>query len=180
MDRQGLIEKINAYLNLYPEESAVVSRFVTLLDEHSNCFDRDCWFGHITGSSWIVHPEGGRVLLTHHKKLGKWLQPGGHSDGDEDTLAVALREAIEETSLQVEVTNRQILDLDIHEIPARKNEPAHLHYDIRFAIDATTDQFQISEESVDLAWVRFDDIERYTTEESVLRMLRKWHEWSAS
>ena len=74
---------------------------------------------------------GDRVLLAHHRKLGRWLQPGGHSDGDPDTLAVALREAREESGLDVQALDDAIFDLDLHRIPARDREPAHLHFDVR-------------------------------------------------
>ena len=94
------------------------------------CFDD----GHITGSAWVVDPAGSRLLLTHHRKLGKWLQLGGHSDGEPDTLAVALREAREESGLRVRPISNAVLDIDIHTIPALKGEPAHLHYDVRFAL----------------------------------------------
>ena len=128
----------------------------------------------MTASAWIVHPNRGKVLLTHHRKLGRWLQPGGHSDGDADSLAVALREAREESGLDLVAQAARPIDIDIHEIPARGSEPAHLHYDLRYALQARSDAFTVSAESHDLAWVAFDGLETFTTEESVLRMRRKW------
>ncbi|MDT8437925.1 MAG: NUDIX hydrolase [Wenzhouxiangellaceae bacterium] len=154
----------------------IVTRFNQLLTEHAGCFERSCWAGHITGSAWIVDPAGERVLLTHHRKLDRWLQPGGHSDGDPDTLAVALREAEEETGLTVSPVDRTIFDLDIHPIPARGDDPEHEHFDVRFALRALTTDYVVSDESHDLAWVAIDELTRYTDEESVLRMARKWRE----
>ena len=96
---------------------------------------------------------GDRVLLAHHRKLGRWLQPGGHSDGDPDTLAVALREAREESGLDVRALDDAIFDIDVHRIPARGREPAHLHFDVRFLVQAEHDRFRVSDESHALAWV---------------------------
>ncbi len=105
------------------------------IDSHPDCFERSCQVGHITGSAWIVNRAGDRVLLTHHRKLGRWLQPGGHSDGDPDTLEVALREAREESGLDVRALDEAIFDLDVHLIPARGHEPAHLKHPLIFSQD---------------------------------------------
>ena len=165
---------LHDYRRARPEEDAVVRRFLALLAEHSDCYGRHCWAGHITGSAWIVDPSGTEVLLTHHRKLDRWLQPGGHSDGDPDTLAVALREAEEETGLTVVPVDGAIFDLDVHPIPARGAEPEHFHFDVRFALRAESLEYVVSDESHDLAWVAIDRLERRTDEESVLRMGRKW------
>ena len=93
MHRNELKARLAAYRRRWPEESETVARFEAFVDSHPDCFQRSCTIGHITGSAWIVNRAGERVLLTHHRKLGRWLQPGGHSDGDPDTLEVALREA---------------------------------------------------------------------------------------
>jgi 8-oxo-dGTP pyrophosphatase MutT (NUDIX family) len=107
------------------------------------------------------------------------MQLGGHSDGDSDTLAVALREAREESGLDgIRSLSDEIFDLDIHEIPARRNEPAHLHYDIRFLLEADRRQpLTITEESKGLAWAALDEIETFSREESILRLARKTSAW---
>ena len=176
MHRRNLLSAIDDYALRYPEEIGVVQRFRVLLENHSDCFERDCWSGHITGSAWLVSPDQQHVLLTHHRKLNLWLQLGGHSDGDSRTDAVAVREATEESGLSVQLLQKNIFDLDVHEIPARKNDPAHYHFDVRYQLKATDEKFRISEESLDLAWVKIDELERYTEEESILRMRRKWYE----
>lgn len=119
---------------------------------------------------------GRKVLLTHHKKLNKWLQLGGHADGDGDVRSVALKEAREESGLkEFELISPGIFDLDVHLIPERKNEPAHYHYDIRFVFRADASiPLQITHESKALAWIVLDDLERYTTESSMMRMRHKW------
>lgn len=176
MHRTPLLDAIAAYADSHPEESALCGRFADFVRGHADCFHRSLAIGHVTGSAWIVNATGDAVLLTHHRKLNRWLQPGGHADGDPDVLAVACREADEETGLSplVAVENA-IFDLDIHTIPARGAEPAHEHYDVRYALRHPGDgRFAVSAESHDLAWVPIDRLEDYTDEESMHRMARKW------
>ena len=174
MHRIGLKARLAAYRTRWPEESETVARFEAFVDSHPDCFHRSCRVGHVTGSAWIVDRTGERVLLTHHRKLGRWLQPGGHSDGEPDTLAVALREAEEESGLPVRALDAAIFDLDVHPIPARPGEPAHHHFDVRFLVRAEHDRFRISAESHALEWVPAEGLGALTNEESVLRMARKW------
>ncbi|MFA6456416.1 MAG: NUDIX domain-containing protein, partial [Bacteroidota bacterium] len=105
----------------------------------------------------------------------KWLQLGGHSDGDPDPLNVALREAEEESGIPgIIPLSKEIFDVDVHPIPARKNVPEHFHYDIRYLFEADdTHSLTITPESKDLAWIPLNDIEQFSTEESILRMVRK-------
>jgi 8-oxo-dGTP pyrophosphatase MutT (NUDIX family) len=181
MHRQPLLNLLDSYECRFPAEAAVVERFRLLVNDYENCFERDCWAGHITGSAWLVDALGDRVLLTHHKKLGRWLQLGGHSDGEPNTLLAAQREAEEESGLEVVALDEIPLDLDVHEIPARKSDPAHFHFDVRFAFRVTgSEAFTVSDESHDLAWVPIDGLDRYTDEESVLRMARKWRSASVA
>ena len=174
MHRRGLKALLFAYRERWPRESATVARFDAFIDSHPDCFHRSCRVGHITGSAWIVDTAGDRVLLVHHRKLGRWLQPGGHCDGDPDALAVALREVREESGLDVRVLDDAIFDIDVHGIPARGREPAHFHFDVRFLVQAEHGQFTVSEESHALAWVPATGLDALTDEESVLRMARKW------
>lgn len=177
MHRAALLTLIDDYARRFPEEAAVVERFSSFVRAHPRCFERDCWAGHVTGSAWLVNPPGTHVLLTHHRKLGRWLQLGGHSDGEPDTRAAAQREAEEESGLAVALLDPAIFDLDVHEIPARRADPAHYHYDVRFLFRAEHEEFRVSGESLDLAWVPIADLAEYSREESVLRMGRKWREW---
>ena len=116
------------------------------------------------------------MLLTHHKKLERWLQLGGHADGDSDLAQVALREAEEESGLTDLIVEPGIFDLERHAIPARGKEPEHYHHDVRFVVHATgSEEYIVSDESHALAWRNIselvDDIE---AEESIRRMARKW------
>jgi 8-oxo-dGTP pyrophosphatase MutT (NUDIX family) len=175
MHRNKILALIDEYQRRHPSENDVVrlSRFVRC---QPRCFERDCFDdGHVTGSAWLVDNGGSRVLLTRHRKLGKWLQLGGHSDGQNDPLVVARREAEEESGLSVRPVVQTILDIDVHTIPPRGRDPKHLHYDVRFALQVVgPERFRVSDESLDLEWIDVDDIKRLTTEESVLRMARKF------
>ena len=174
MHRRGLKALLAAYRRRWPAEADTVALFEAFVHAHPDCFHRTCRVGHITGSAWVVDRTGERVLLTRHRKLGLWLQPGGHCDGDPDTLAVALREAHEESGLDVRALDESIFDLDVHPIPARGREPAHHHFDVRFLVRAEDDRFRVSPESYALAWVPAEGVAALTDRESVLRMARKW------
>jgi 8-oxo-dGTP pyrophosphatase MutT (NUDIX family) len=143
---------------------------------HRDCFERACAPGHFTGSAWLVDSAGERVLLTHHRKLDRWLQLGGHADGDADLARVALREAGEESGLVDLVVEPAIFDLDRHLIPARANEPAQWHYDVRFVVHATgSDRFTANEESHELGWRRIADVaDDESLDRSLRRMARRW------
>lgn len=150
--------------------------FVT---SYSDCFERTLQIGHVTGSAWVVNLDYTRVLLTHHAKLGKWLQLGGHADGDPDLPGVALREAREESGLsRIAPVSESIFDVDIHLIPARQPDPAHYHYDVRFLLQADSrEDLRISSESRDLRWVEIARVAELAPEESMLRLVRKTRPW---
>ncbi|MBN8649983.1 MAG: NUDIX hydrolase [Cytophagales bacterium] len=172
--RADLIRFLSEYKSTYTEESIFIADFLSLLNA-STCYERTHLPGHITGSAWIVTPERDHVLLVHHAKLNRWLQPGGHADGDENVLRVALREAEEETGLKnFKIVDQRPFDVDIHLIPERKDFPDHYHYDVRFLMEASRDEkIIVSEESHDVKWIVLDELENYTTEQSVLRMKAK-------
>ncbi|NBP70109.1 MAG: NUDIX domain-containing protein [Cytophagia bacterium] len=173
-DRPSLILALQQYQTKYKEEMNFISSFLFLL-QHQDAYQRTHLPGHITGSAWIVDRQREFVLLTHHAKLNKWLQPGGHADGDEHVLNVALREAEEETGVKhFKILHRNIFDLDIHPIPARKDFGAHDHYDIRFLLEADMNEpLVITEESHDLAWVPLKKLSDYNDSPSLLRMAEK-------
>ena len=176
MHRQPLLDQLTAYAAKHPEEAATVSRFIDFVKAEADCFERSLAAGHVTGSAWIVNEDGTQTLLTHHAKLDRWLQLGGLADGEADVLAVALKEAREESGLHDFVpVGDGIFDLDIHPIPARKTDPEHLHYDVRYVLRATGNtNYIVSDESHDLRWVTLDQVAELTGEESMLRMVRKW------
>lgn len=153
----------------------MVADTIAFVEAHEDCLLRSCLTGHLTGSAWIVDATRTRTLLTHHRKLDKWLQLGGHADGDPDLLAVALREANEESGLtRLRAVSAEVFDVDRHWIPERKGEPAHYHYDLRFMIEADPDEpLVVTSESKDLVWVAVSEVTRLNAEESMARMVRK-------
>ncbi|MBP9752577.1 MAG: NUDIX hydrolase [Proteobacteria bacterium] len=146
---------------------------LTFLDKHSDCFERSCIEGHFTGSSWLLSKDHKKALILHHKKLNQWLQLGGHCDGDTNVLNVAIKEAQEESGiLGIKALSEDIFDIDIHKIPARKNEPEHLHLDVRFLLHVVSDEeFIKNEESNALKWI---DLNEKDYPESLERMIKKW------
>jgi len=157
-------------------EAEMVAETLRFVAAEPGCLLRNCAPGHLTGSAWIVDASRTRTLLTHHLKLEKWLQLGGHADGDGDLLAVALREGREESGLaRLQPVGTQLFDIDRHWIPARKTDPAHWHYDLRFMIEADPDEplVRAVHESKELAWIELERVAALNPEESMARMVRK-------
>lgn len=171
----NLEESLLNYTGRYPGD-VHVANCLSFLSSASLPFDREHAEGHFTGSAWLVDASGTRVLLTHHRKLGRWLQLGGHADGDSDLTAVALREASEESGLSGLTVEQDIFDVDRHWIPERPNEPGHWHYDVRYVVRAGVhDMFAVSDESLDLAWISIETLATAgDTDESLRRMAQKW------
>ncbi|HVS50816.1 MAG TPA: NUDIX hydrolase [Opitutaceae bacterium] len=167
--RKHAAQKLDAH------EAAMTADTIRFVEAHADCLLRSCVPGHLTGSAWIVSADRARTLLTHHHKLDKWLQLGGHADGQEDLLAAALREAQEESGLtRLRVVAPEVFDVDRHWIPPRKSEPGHYHYDLRFMLEADpAEPLVISNESKDLAWIEVARVTALNPEESMARMVRK-------
>lgn len=171
--------QLQAYAARHPEHAGLSGDFQAVLDSADNPFVRQRLQGHFTGSAWLVSADGQRALLMHHRKLERWLQPGGHADGEVDLAAVALKEAQEESGLpllQPEDTDGAIFDLDRHWIPERAGVPGHWHYDVRYVIRNTgSETFVINAESLALAWRQVADIaEDPGSDASLVRMARRW------
>ena len=175
MHRNKIINLLKIYQPT-PREFSYKNRILKFIEENNNCFDRELETGHITGSAWLINKTGDKVLLMHNAKLNKWLQPGGHADGNSDILSVAIKEASEESGISsISAVSKKIFDIDIHKIPANKKEQTHFHYDIRFILQVTSnEEMAINRESHELLWCGKDIKSLPTKEESVLRMHRKW------
>lgn len=174
--RYKLLQLLKKYKPIDPADQAQADRIHVFVETTPDCFERSHVAGHVTGSAWLVDKSKKRVLLTHHKKLGKWLQLGGHADGDHDPIDVAIKEAKEESGIDdIQPVSTEIFDVDVHLIPARGTEPEHFHYDIRFALETDSpENFVVSNESNQLAWVNIERLENVSKERSLLRMRRKW------
>lgn len=174
MKQEPLLQLLSAHQPIDSHEQQTLARLTAFVREHEKFYSRDLLIGHVTGSAWIVDETFSHALLLHHGKLNKWLQPGGHIEDDADLLRASLREAYEETGVNVRSHSTAIFDVDVHEIPERTNEPAHFHYDIRFLLVADkTAPLIVTSESKELAWVALENISQLTQEESVLRMAQK-------
>jgi 8-oxo-dGTP pyrophosphatase MutT (NUDIX family) len=158
------------------EEVVFKDRMLAFLDEHADAFERSLQVGHFTASAWLVSVDGSQALLMHHAKLNLWVQLGGHADGDTNLLAVAIKEAQEESGIEgIVPMSPEIFDIDIHAIPANSKEPAHEHFDVRFILQVTSDeQFVQNRESKELRWIGKDASQLPTSQRSVVRMFEKW------
>ena len=171
-----LIRELQDYGSGYSKEAAVAERFIDFITSCADCCERSNLSRHLTGSAWLVDGAGERVLLTHHRRLGMWLQLGGHADGNPDLFEVATKEAYEESGIAlIRPVSEKIFDIDIHRIPESRGVPEHDHYDIRYAFQVVGDEtFRVSDESIDLQWVKISRISDYTEEPTMLRMAEKW------
>lgn len=172
---QDLIDQLKDYRIRFPQESERVDFFFDFINHKNQHFLRENDYGHFTASAFIVNKTSSKILLTHHGKLDKWIQLGGHADGNTDLLAVALQEAREESGIQdFTIPTQKILDIDYHQIPPFKNTPAHIHFDVRYLL-VTDDRIPIviSKESKDLQWIPMQKISDYTEERSMLRPIKK-------
>lgn len=180
MKRKSLQELLNRYVPNYSEEKEYKEQILQFVHKHSNCFDRTLKNGHITASAWLLDKTGTKALLMHHKKLGLWVQLGGHCDGECDVLSVAIKEAQEESGIQgIIPVSADIFDIDVHKIPTKNpDEKEHFHYDIRFLLQVTSDEIVVqNSESNELRWVSMDLTSLPTKERSIVRMVQKWQSY---
>jgi 8-oxo-dGTP pyrophosphatase MutT (NUDIX family) len=150
--------QIEAATGVDPGQATVRRRMLDFLDDHADAAERTCAAGHLTGSALVVDGSGPRVLVLFHRKARRWLQPGGHADGDTNLARVALRESTEESGIDGLRVALPAIDLDIHEVDFGP-EPAHLHLDVRFLVIAPDGAVPaINDESEDAAWVALDEL----------------------
>jgi 8-oxo-dGTP pyrophosphatase MutT (NUDIX family) len=162
-----------------PRDVACVERVSRLIAERADAFSRDPAHGHVTGSAVVLNADLSAMVMTWHAKLGRWLQLGGHCDGLRDPLFVAQKEAYEESGLTaIRPLSPDILDIDIHAIPASSREPEHLHYDLRYLfMGDSSEPLVVTAESKALRWVPLADLEQVTEDPSVLRLRTAVRHW---
>lgn len=175
MNRTTFRNQLEIYRTPYEEESAFIVDFFDLTQDEL-AYKRERLDGHFTASAWIVNKRRTHTLLTLHRKLGRWLQLGGHADGNENLVEVAYKEAMEESGLtSLQLVDSTIFDLDKHIIPERPHVQEHFHYDVRYIFEADINEKLImSDESISLAWITFDSVvDMIGYNPSILRMLEK-------
>ncbi len=177
--REALVASLERLVPSDPEEERDRARILAFLCEHPQPFDRAIAEGHLTGSAITVSADGARVLLLHHRKLERWLQPGGHGDpGETSGEEVALREAREETGIEglgLHHSAPRPLDVDVHAIPARGAEPAHAHLDLRYLVVAP-EGAALAPDLAELSairWLAWDETDALGLDRGLRRALAK-------
>ncbi len=177
MRHERLLGELRGYRPADGLETRHHEAIVRLLTGTPGAFSRDHFMpGHVTASCFVVDPTERQLLLHHHRRLGRWLQMGGHLEGDEMPAEAALREGSEESGLtDLELACDEVFDLDVHPIPAGKGEPDHLHFDIRYLARTSSPQAISLDatESNDLIWATLDRAEELLCEEAGSRVIHK-------
>jgi len=170
--RADLLHLLAAYAPTDPDELRYRTEMLDLAAVAHDPFDRHEYApGHFTASAFVIHPDGDRVLLVHHGRIGIWVQPGGHVDPDDARLIeAAAREVTEETGV-VDLTpiGDGIVDVDVHVFPEGSGQPRHLHYDLRFGFVAGSGTLAATEEVRDCRWVTPEQLVALGVDRSVLR-----------
>jgi 8-oxo-dGTP pyrophosphatase MutT (NUDIX family) len=153
--------------------SAARREMLAFVDTHPDALHRSCVEAHLTGSAIVIDDSRERTLLMLHAKIGKWLQPGGHADGEGHLGTVALTEALEETGIEGLTLATPAVDCDVHVIPARPKEPEHRHLDLRYLVVAPPDAVVVgNHESHELRWVTMGELESLAQDRSLVRLAR--------
>lgn len=174
----GLLEEVANYIDLYTNE-ADPQRVLKFLQEESNLFGRDSKAGHITCSSWVLDYERTHALLVYHRHLNRWIQPGGHIEPYETPQQGALREAMEESGISgLKLLDQRLFHINIMNFPAGKDGPSHLHFDLRYLIQAPKEAILSAPKEVGGAkWIPLNRLEEYSEEETILMMAKKTEKW---
>jgi 8-oxo-dGTP pyrophosphatase MutT (NUDIX family) len=174
-----LLDRLRRHRPADDAEAASLREIAAFVEGRENPFDRANPAAHLTGSAFVLSEDGARVLLLHHARLGRWLQPGGHAEAGETAgEVVALREALEETGipdLRLDPAAPRPFDVDVHAIPAREGEPAHKHLDLRYLVRASAGAPIRPQdgESTRVSWFGWHDLPGLDLDPGVRRALAK-------
>lgn len=170
-----LLTTLEAYQPWDDTEATHQASILNLLRTYPNAFDRHSYQpGHITGSTWILAADTGQVAMIYHRRLDRWLQPGGHAELTEtDGISTALREAREELGLVLDPARASLFDLDVHRIPATATQPSHLHFDIRYLCLTKQQPLVSDSDAAQAQWFSSATLEAMELEPSLRRMLNK-------
>jgi 8-oxo-dGTP pyrophosphatase MutT (NUDIX family) len=176
--REELLAALAPHAPSDPHEAEALDRIRRFLAVPADPFARDNPEGHITGSAVVARPDGSAFLLVHHRKLRRWLQPGGHTEkSDASAFETALREAREETGIRSFDASRagSILDVDVHAIPAHGADAAHFHHDIRYLLmsDETLHSDNAEDPARPMRWMTLEEARSRGADASLLRALEK-------
>lgn len=164
---------VESAMSTSPESAAHQAEILAFVDRHPDALLRSCSTGHLTGSALVVDDDRERTLVMLHVKLGLWLQPGGHADGEGHLATVAWTEATEETGIDGLRLLGPPVDCDIHHIPERPGEPAHLHLDTRYVVLAPPGAVAAgNHESHALRWVTLAELDDLAGDDSLRRLAR--------
>ena len=165
-----LTEKLNAFVPSCPQEENDKEAFIEFVENNENCLSRENTAGHITVSSWIVNKDRTKVLFCYHNIYNSWSWVGGHADGNEELLSVAVKEAREETGVAVTPVDENIFSLEILPVSGHmkkgKYVPSHIHYNVTFLVEAdeNADISVCLEENSAVGWLKLSEIAEKSTE----------------
>jgi 8-oxo-dGTP pyrophosphatase MutT (NUDIX family) len=182
MRLQNLVEMLERHRGADAAEETHRRRMLELAGSPGDPFYRKHFVpGHFTASAFILSPDRSSLLLIYHSKLHRWLQPGGHVEpGDADILAAAGREIVEEVGMAAPpLAVEGVFDVDIHPIPARKDEPEHEHFDVRFLFQAPAVDVTAGSDATECRWVPLEEVTVSLTDASVMRAVAKVLSWRA-
>lgn len=169
---QALHRLLGTYQPSTSPEARHLASILELLATKPSAFDRGEYRpGHITASAFVVHPSEPAAALMKHRKIGRWLQPGGHVEPhDVDIESAARREVLEEIGI-TELSSFGVTDVDVHVFPERADQPQHLHLDVRIGFIAGSDRLIDGGESDGVRWTTFEEMQQM--EESLARPARR-------
>jgi 8-oxo-dGTP pyrophosphatase MutT (NUDIX family) len=182
MNKEHLLSLVEDYLKRYPKDKHA-ERVHHFLENQSLFWQRENIEGHITASAWVLSEDQKQTILTHHANLKIWVQLGGHIENEDQSIwDAAKREVLEESGVTPTFIDKaRLFDIDVHLIPeSKKGVPAHYHYDLRVLMYADSfSKIRHDEmESIEVQWVNIDEVHTKSTQESVMRMVRKTEELS--